>query len=138
MKSVHSDRSVLCQCEWKRRGCMADKLFFHFDEKSGLETPRLDSNQRRFHGEGGLGQHSRTDAFHTWGKITGLGLGLLGSVLGFFLHLPIEGLFGLKSPTGSEKSAASKCSVFSVRETSKSSPLYQFIKTHQCIFFSGR
>ncbi len=42
-----------------------DKLFFHFVEKSGLETPRLDSNQRRLREEaqGGFGQHSRTDAF---------------------------------------------------------------------------
>jgi hypothetical protein len=65
------------------------------------------------------------------GKIKGLGLGLFWSDLGFFLHLPIEGLYGLKSrdcPSGSEKSAASKCSVFSARETSKSSPLYLFIK----------
>ena len=58
MKSVHSELTALCSAS-----ANGDKLFFHFVKKSGLETPRLDSNQRRFREEGGLGQHSRTDAF---------------------------------------------------------------------------
>jgi hypothetical protein len=40
MKGIHSELTALCCAS-----ANGDKLFFHFDEKSGFETPRLDSDK---------------------------------------------------------------------------------------------